>query len=71
MLRDHPDIERAIATGYPDEPTYPICPICGSECEDIYRHPQTNEIVGCDVCIIRVDAYECEELFENEDVEEL
>ena len=72
MLRDHPVIENMMATGYPDgnEPTYPICPVCGSECEDIYKHPQTKEIVGCDICIIRMDAYDCEALFEeNQDAD--
>lgn len=69
MLRDHPVIENLERTGSPDgkDPTYPICPVCGCECEDIYK--ADGVIVGCDMCIERVDAWECEELFQK-DVDE-
>lgn len=33
----------------PDDPDYPCCPICGKECETIYKID--NEVVGCDNCV--------------------
>lgn len=41
----------------PDEPDCPICPVCGDECETYYRR-QGNEILGCENCIVEVNAYE-------------
>lgn len=41
----------------PPEPEYPECPVCGSECEDIY-YSTDGDIVGCDDCIKKVDANE-------------
>ena len=37
-LPDHPVIQNMERTGYPDgkEPTFPICPVCGEECEEIF-----------------------------------
>ena len=51
-LPDHPVIQNMERTGYPNgkEPEYPRCPICGEECEDIYKDKDLN-IVGCDICI--------------------
>lgn len=43
----------------PDEPDYPICPVCGEECERIYKNG--NEVVGCDNCIVEVNAWEWQE----------
>lgn len=43
----------------PDEPDYPICPVCGEECERIYK--KGNEVVGCDNCIVEVNAWEWKE----------
>lgn len=59
---DHPVIRNLELTGYPDgkEPNLPICPICGEECEDVYYNID-NEIVGCDQCLTRKDASECNE----------
>lgn len=58
-MRDHPDIERALATGYPKgTPTYPHCPVCGDECETIFKD-KDGYIFGCDNCIKKVDAWEC------------
>ena len=50
-LPDHPVIQNMERTGYPDgkEPTFPICPVCGEECEEIFRDKDLN-IVGCDIC---------------------
>ena len=38
-LPDHPVVQNLERTGYPDgkEPHYPRCPICGEECETIYK----------------------------------
>lgn len=43
----------------PDEPRRPRCPVCGEECEALYR--QGNEILGCDNCIVEVNAWEWQE----------
>lgn len=60
----HPIITAMEKTGYPDskEPQYPHCPICGQECETIYRDAD-YEIVGCDECIRKDDAWEEEDCF--------
>lgn len=43
--------------GPPPEKPMPVCPVCGSECEEFYLDSVNNhEIVGCDVCIERVNA---------------
>lgn len=58
---DHPVIRNMERTGYPDgkEPEYPICPICGEECETIYKS-KDYDIVGCDECIRSdVSCYHC------------
>lgn len=46
-----------------DPPAYknPVCPICGQECETIYKDMANNEVVGCDQCILAVDAYQWQE----------
>lgn len=56
-IGDHPDIANALATGYPRgcEPQEYYCPVCGRECETLYRQEVSREIVGCDVCIDRID----------------
>ena len=58
-IPDHPVIQNMERTGYPDgkEPTYPRCPICGAECESIYKNSD-RDIVGCDVCVGTEDAWE-------------
>lgn len=59
LLPDHPVIRNMERTGTPDgEPeVYPICPICGQTCDTIYKDRE-NEIVGCDNCVKRSDAWE-------------
>jgi hypothetical protein len=54
------------ATGYPDGkyPKYPRCPVCGRECDTIYKNTIDNEIVGCDECISREDPWEIPECTE-------
>lgn len=45
----------------PEDPDYPCCPICGKECETIYKID--NEIVGCDQCMTTRNAWEVTECF--------
>ncbi len=57
-IGNHPDIENAIRTGYPHgEPKYPHCPICGEETDTFYKDIH-GDIVGCEECLHRVDAWE-------------
>lgn len=48
--------------GYEPEPDGPICPICGGECEIVYKD-KTGDIVGCNECLEPVDATDEEECF--------
>ena len=63
-IPDHPVIRNLERTGYPDgkEPEYPRCPICGAECETIYRD-KDGDIFGCDECVDTKDAWDVEECF--------
>ena len=56
---DHPVIANMERTGYPDgkEPEMPLCPLCGGECEIIYRTKEDYEILGCDLCIESIDPW--------------
>ncbi len=58
-IPDHPDIAKALRTGYPYDTDYilAICPKCGREAEYFYKD-SCNEIVGCSLCIEEVDALE-------------
>ena len=47
----------------PPEVIYPRCPVCGEDCEKVFRSEQTAEILGCDNCIMECDAYEAAECF--------
>lgn len=51
-------------TGYPngEPPQYPVCPVCGEECNEVYTYTN-NEIIGCDCCVNIRDAWECVECF--------
>ena len=53
---EHPDITRMnrFGTLSTEEETTPVCPVCGKECESFYK--LNYEIVGCDMCIEKVDA---------------
>lgn len=57
MISDDPIIKSMERTGYP--PNYradvPRCPVCGNECETIYKDVYMT-IVGCDLCIEACDA---------------
>lgn len=60
---EHPEISNAIRTGYPNgTPNGPKCPVCGKECETIYRE-EYGEIFACNECVKKQDAAECEECF--------
>lgn len=58
MFLEHPDITRMNKYGtLSTEDEKPVfCPICGEECESFYK--LDGQIVGCDMCIEKVDAYE-------------
>ena len=60
----NPIITNMERTGYPDgkEPDFPRCPVCGEECETVYRD-QYGAYVGCDVCMETKDAWEVEDCF--------
>ena len=62
VIGDHPVIANMEQTGHPDgrEPDTYRCPFCGKECESIFKHKSTGEIVGCDNCIEGVDPWEVE-----------
>lgn len=56
MFLEHPDITTMNRYGtLKDEPPI-FCPICGEECASFYK--LDGRIVGCDMCIEKVDAYE-------------
>lgn len=38
----------------------PICPICGSECDTIYKDARDGIVVGCEVCVKAYDAWDVE-----------
>lgn len=61
---DHPIIRNMERTGYPDgkEPRCPICPVCGEECETIYK-TKNLDIAGCDLCVAAADAWEVPDCF--------
>lgn len=59
-IPDHPVIANMERTGYPDgkEPEPALCPICGGECETVYRRRDDHEIMGCDLCIEKIDPWD-------------
>lgn len=61
---DHPVICNMERTGYADgkEPSAPICPVCGADCETVYK-TRNYDILGCDRCLRPVDAWICSECF--------
>lgn len=69
-IPDHPIIRNCERTGYPDgkEPPHPVCPVCGEECDTIYKS-RSGIIAGCDVCIVTQDAWDCLACFDNEEGE--
>ena len=57
QVRDHPDIERLERTGETGAGLYPRCPVCGGECEKIFRS-KAGFVVGCEECVSVTDAWE-------------
>lgn len=41
----------------PADPTRPVCPECGEECDVLYMDA-SGKIVGCDQCLTEIDAYD-------------
>lgn len=58
-IPDHPIVQNCERTGYPDSKgaIWPHCPVCGEECETLYKD-RFGAIVGCDVCIEELDAWD-------------
>lgn len=57
---DPTSIRSALIWGFPDgpEPELPRCPVCGGQCEEIYKARNTGDIVGCDLCLAAYDPWE-------------
>lgn len=60
-LSDHSAIRQAEMEGTP-ECIGPHCPVCGEACEQVYCNSD-GEVLGCDVCVKTMDAWEAEECF--------
>lgn len=58
-IPDRPIVQNCERTGYPDSKgaIWPHCPVCGEECETLYKD-RFGAIVGCDVCIEELDAWD-------------
>ena len=56
-MMDAPEIRRTEETGYPRPVKHPVCPICGYECDTIYKDVY-GEVVACDNCMVTLDAWE-------------
>lgn len=46
---------------------FPVCPVCGQECETVYLDHKTRDILGCDVCVDVKDAWSRYECFPGEE----
>lgn len=70
LIPDDPIIRNCERTGYPGgrEPDYPICPICGAQCETLYRDFH-GETFGCDECVTQYNAWEMPECFPGKENE--
>lgn len=64
---DHPIVQNLERTGYPDgkEPVFPICPVCGEECDTMYKD-RYGAYVGCDACMETVNAWDADICFPEE-----
>ena len=65
---DHPIVQNLERTGYPDgkEPVFPICPVCGEECDTMYKD-RYGAYVGCDACMKTVNAWDADICFPEEE----
>lgn len=70
LIPDDPIVSSLLRTGSPpwESQTAPICPVCGAECETIYRDA-LGQIVGCEECIEWKDAWETPECFPGKEFE--
>lgn len=59
-MNDAPDIRQTEATGYPRRVSWPRCPVCGEECEKIYKDAY-GAVFGCENCVEKIDAWEWSE----------
>lgn len=50
----------------PPDVIYPRCPVCGEECETIYKLYKTGEIIGCENDISENSADAIPECFPEE-----
>ena len=55
---EHPDITRMNRYGTlaTEDEKEPVCPVCGKECDTLFK--RNGEVVGCEMCVKAVDAYE-------------
>ena len=62
-IGDHPVIRNMELTGHPDgrESEPECCPLCGGECEKIYKRREDGEIAGCDLCLEETEPWEVSE----------
>lgn len=51
---------------YPSPPDYtaPTCPVCGQETDTLYADVY-GDIVGCDMCVKQIDAWDWREYHEH------
>lgn len=67
-MMDCPEVANALRTGYPHgEPDYPHCPVCNSECDEVYMD-EHGEIFACSECVKIKNAWECEECFGSDEL---
>lgn len=59
-MRDDPIVAKIMQTGYGFDAKWPVCPVCGCECETVYKD-KYGDIFGCNECVEEKDAW-------NEDV---
>ncbi len=64
-LPDHPAVAMALETGYPSLVHWPVCPVCGAQCQTIFIQCESDERLGCEFCydgdddyVVEVDAWE-------------
>lgn len=55
-ILDNPIVRSCESMGYPEEPVDILCPVCGEDCEMLYKD-KYGSIVGCESCIEGIDAY--------------
>ncbi|MBR4472468.1 MAG: hypothetical protein IKS55_02415 [Oscillospiraceae bacterium] len=46
---------------------YPHCPVCGEECEHVYRESGTDTYLGCENCLEEEDAWNCAACFPDDE----